>query len=393
MSEENGVVNQSREAPTPSQPKRGGRAPLTDVADELGFPATFAARSVTKTPAVESALTWLIEQRPRSQNSWPALLLALIAQVEELLALEGKASDADVFTSYPPEESVDGGRVVNTLNFTRSAGESVRLRAYYNRALSVIRNRMLRQHPSNPGHATQSWRGYRTLIATIGALSPEERRAVAEGVWKVGVLDMPERQIATVKERAVRPFEHVVGHMPTQVAGIRGGALLQGLAFGYLRADSPNLILESHSVNTGSSRAGMLGDVDGFRGQEPELAAEVKDVDLTVDNTENLISDFFEDIVDAPNATAVVVCRSITDVARTLIESRGVTVLSRMDLVRIVGVWDMPKQQEALRGVEYYLGRIQKSDAAVAYLRSWLVQEDVDAGLGGIAVTTTGDAT
>lgn len=188
----------------------------------------------------------------------------------------------------------------------------------------------------------------------------------------------------------MRPFEHVLMHMPTQVPGVRGGAILQALAYGYLRADSPNLILESHSVNTGSSRAGMLGDVDGFRGQEPELAAEVKDVAVTASTVEALLSDFLEDIVDAPNATAVVICADIDPAARDYLEQRGVRVLSRDDLVRRVGVWDLPKQQEALRGVEYYLGRVQKDGRAVSYLREWLRQAGVE---GGLAIGSSTSAT
>ncbi len=138
----------------------------------------------------------------------------------------------------------------------------------------------------------------------------------------------------------------------------------------------------------------MLGDVDGFRGNEPELAAEVKDIHLTPTNVLQQLRDFFEDIENAANVTAIVFCREITDEARAMIaeyfaeapagagesltEARtGVTVLDVQELVRRVSVWDVPKQQEALRGVEYYLGRVQKDDRAVAFLRDWLGDRDV----------------
>lgn len=365
----------------PSTPRRGDPRPLAAVCEEIGFSDGFAGRSSTKTARVEAAVTWLSKERPQQQNHWPALALALVAQIEALFELEGVESVADVLASHPPE-TASGGRAVNTLNLTRSDGEPVRLRSLYNDALNVIRNIMLREHPQNPGHATQSWPQYRPLIQAIGQMDGGERRAFAEAVWDEGVLRKPAREIAAVQERAIRPFEYVLRNMPTQVQGIRGGALLQALAFGYLNADSPNLILESHSVNVGASRAKMLGDVDGFRGKEPELAAEVKDVHVSAGDAEEILSDFLEDIVAAPNATAIVICTSVDEAARSAIESRGITVLSRDDLVRTVGVWDLPKQEEALRGVEYYLGRIQKSAKAVQFLRDWLESEGIDAGLG-----------
>lgn len=363
--------------------RRGGSQPLENFCDELGFPAGFAERGTAEGDLFDAAVNWLAVERPQAQNHWPALSLALVAQAEELLSQENLWSIADVFQRFPPEETFGNGRPVNTLNLQRSEGKSVKLRPLYNSALTVIRHRMLRNHPSNPGHATQSWRAYRQLISFIYAMTPEQRRGFAGYIWNNGVLPLGQMQIAEVRNRVVRPFEYILRHMPTAVSGVRGGALLQGLAYGYLLADSPNLILESHNVNTGSSRAGMLGDVDGFRGSEPELAAEVKDLDLDDSNVEAQLGDFLEDIATAPNATAVVICRSIANESRDSIEQRNVTVLTLQDLAKTVAVWDLPKQQEALRGVDYYLGRIQKSDVALQYFRQWLKQCE---GLGPTAI-------
>ncbi|MEN0022221.1 MAG: hypothetical protein AAGC61_02990 [Microbacterium sp.] len=366
----------------------------------MGFSEEFVDRTPSQDQGqlLNDALTWLTEARPSAQNYWPALALSLVAQIDSLATSEGVDHFDDVFESNPPEgTSSSARRPVYTLNFTgnRSPGTSIKLRPLYNDVLHVIQHVMLRSHPSNPGHATQSWPAYRPLIKLIGQMSPGDRRAFAERVWDIGVLAAPEREISTVTERATRPFELVLREMPTSVPRVRGGAILQGIAYGYLRADSPNLILESHNVNTGSSRAGMLGDVDGFRGNEPELAAEVKDIHLTPANVFQQLRDFFEDIENASNVTAIVFCRDITDEARRMIseyfqentdadgeritEARpGVTVLDVRELVRRVSVWDVPKQQEALRGVEYYLGRIQKDDRAVAFLRDWLRGRDVE---------------
>lgn len=367
-------------------PRRGGKQPLDTFVTDLCLPSGFALRSwepdSTSDSADEglSAIEWLKVHRPRKQNFWPALVLALVAQAEELLAAEKVDSLADVFASNPEDKSTPGNPV-NTLNFTRSDGAAtVKLRPIYNKVVSVIRYTMLREHPEAPGHATQSWPAYRDFIRMVYAMSPGERSLLAVWVWECVVIPLPEMRIAQVRDRVVRPFEKVLRDMPTSVPRVRGGAILQGLTYGYLRADSPNLILESHKVNTGSSRAGMLGDVDGFRGSEPELAAEVKDLALDIASVEDQLGGFLEDIAAAPNATAVVVCRSITDDARELVEKRNVTVLTIEELSRTVSVWDLPKQQEALRGVDYYLGRIQKDSRAVEFVRNWLVEHELDGG-------------
>jgi hypothetical protein len=366
-------------------PKRGGQQPLANFVVELRLPDGFHKRPDAEGSAkVEAAITWMNTQRPQSQNYWPALVLALIAQAEALLAAEGVDSLPDVFTSNPRVES-SGGQVVNTLNFTRAGGPPITLRPLYTAAQQVIRISMLRQHPKMPGHATQAWPAYQDVITLIYTMTPSERKMFADYVWKTGVLDSEELVLATRRERAVRPFEFMLLHMPT--TGIRrlpGGAMLQGITYGYFRADSPNLILETHSVNTGSSRAGKIGDVDGYRGGEVELAAEVKDLDIT---DPEAVADFIEDIANAPNATAVVVCQSITDEARGEIESRNITVLTVGDLTRTVSVWDLPKQQEGLRGVDYYLGRIQRSIVGQKFFRDWLHERGLDAGFAWTEVT------
>lgn len=336
-------------------PKRGGQQPLANFIDSLGLPAGFDARpEVSGSVKVEAAIAWMETQRPRNQNYWPALVLALIAQSEALLAAEGVDSLPDVFASNPRQES-SGTRVVNTLNFSRAGGPPITLRPLYNDAQRVIQVNMLREHPIMPGHATQAWPAYRDLITLIYTMTPSERKTFAEYVWKTGVLDSPELVLAAKRERVVRPFEFVLLHMPTTGIDrrIRGGAMLQGITYGYFRADSPNLILETHKVNVASSRTQLIGDVVGYRGGEVELAAEVKDLDIT---DAAAVADFIEDIANAPNATAVVVCQSITDEAREEIESRNITVLTVGDLARTVSVWDLPKQQEGLRGVDYFLG-------------------------------------
>lgn len=198
-------------------------------------------------------------------------------------------------------------------------------------------------------------------------------------MWEGGVLNARERVFATEADRLIRPFEYVLTNFDTRNA-TPGGALFQALVFGYFRADSPSLTLESHSVNTGSSHADMIGDVAGYRGGEVELAVEVKDHQIDENSVEAVLTDFLEDIVRAPNVTAVVVASSVTEGARSRLEGVNVIALTRAELSRRVVTWDLPKQQEALRGAAYYLSRIQKSQKLLLALTDFVNEHELDAG-------------
>lgn len=365
---------------TNSQAGRGGNQPIAVFATQLGLPDGFPERTGGDAdPNLQNAIEWMKNLRPARQNFWPALVLAIIVQAEQALALAGMESNEDPFASFPIETHSTNGRVVNTLNFQVN-GKKVPLRPAYNKATQVIRVDMRRDHPSAPAHATQAWPDYRDLIVSVYAMSPAARTKFAEYTWKTGVLTAPERLWAAQAQRVVRPFEKVLADFDTKNA-TPGGALFQGLVFGYFRADSPNLTLESHQVNTSSSRVDMPGDVAGFRGGEVELAVEVKDYGITGATVENVLVDFLEDLVDTPNTTAVVVADSVDQDARIRLEKSNIIALSRSDLRDRVSTWDLPKQQEALRGALYYLSRIQKKTALVDKLLDFLHKNQVSTGI------------
>lgn len=364
---------------TPPTTKRGGEQPISNFADDLGYPEEFATRiGGHNENSLTEAISWIASSRPRRQNYWPALCLAYISQCEEALTLAGQESEDDPFHAFPIEGST-GQVTVNTLNF-QVEGNKVRLRPKFNSAASVIRVDMRREHPSAAPHATQSWPDYVRLIELIYAMTPSARTRFAEYVWQTGVVEAPERRWAEQAVRIVRPYEKVLADFDTYGA-TPGGALFQSLVFGFFTADSPSLTLESHKVNTGSSRADMPGDVAGFRGGEVELAVEVKDRVITGDTVETVLVDFLEDLVGTPNATAVVVAAEVDEASRQRLDQSNVVALSRDDLRTRVVTWDLPKQQDAVRGAIYFLGRIQKNRKLVDRLVDFLVMHEIATGI------------
>ena len=355
---------------------RGGNQPLSAHEATLGLPPGFTARHVptdSRPEGASRAITWLSDARPTRQNHWPALALALIAQSEEVLAAAGTDTIIDGLNDelLIIERGGSNGRVVNTLNIAIKDREQdvARLRPLYNRALHVILVEMRRAHPSNPGHATQSWPQYRTFIDMLYALTPGERAAVAEWVWENGVLNAPEFRIAQQQDRRARPFHEVVAHLDT--ASRLGGAIFQAMVYAYLVADAPTLHIESHAVNTGSSRAGTVGDVDGFDGEYLILAAEAKDKHLSLDDEDDLQA-FIEDVTNYPDVDAAIFARSFDDGLVHALREQGIRTVTRDEMAATVALWDPTKQIVAIKAMRYFFARIQKQPTLTAELDDFL---------------------
>jgi hypothetical protein len=350
--------------------RRGGNPAMSAFVLDLGLPEGMFDRSGDEGNEYQRAISWLTEKRPREQNHWPALTIALIAQAEEGLAVLGVDSQPEVLTSLSREEA-PLGRPVNTLNLiVGSDGEVTRLRPKYNLALQVIHVELQRfGHPSNPGHATQSWPQYSELIKEIWAASPSDRVRIAEWVWANGVLSLAESTPSAYISRRVSRYSRLLSDMPTE--GRPGGAIWQGVCFGYLAADSPNLVLESHKANTGSSRSGLLGDVDGFVGHEIALAVECKDRHLTAINWRSELSPFAHAMVDYPGTLGLVMVRSAEPDVVNEVGALGLTVITRDQMQRTAAVWDEPKQRLALQGLLYFLRRVQKSEVLLEQVLAW----------------------
>ena len=306
---------------------RGGNQPLKTFEAMLELPSGFASRSPKddSDPAKTArAVKWLEKSRPSDQNAWPALTLAFVAQVEAALSSMKVKTHTDLLggSRILTEQK---GKPVRQLILTLPNG-MVPTRRYYNNAEKVIRTELNRTHPSMPGHATAGWQAYRDFISLLGSCSPSGRRIVAEWIWEHGVIALSERLVPTIRIRRPRPFHEVVKDLDT-ASGKTGGAMYQAMVYAYFVADSPTLTVVSHKVNTGSSRAGALGDVDGFLGESIVLAAEAKDKDLTLDDEDDL-GGFLDDVAPHADVDAVVFARTFSaDIAKVL-KKKGIRAIA-----------------------------------------------------------------
>ena len=334
---------------------RGGDQPLSSFEEALGLKKGFSMSASGIDPRkrhADAAIAWLKAKRPPRQSAWPALCLALVAQTSEALRLLELEYHENILAHRA--RLVAGRQLVLRVEKT-----DIPTRRYYNFAEQVIRVEMNRDHPSMPGHATAGWEAYSELIRHLGSCSSAGRASVAVWIWTNGVLSLTERLVPTQRTRRPRPFYEIVKDLDT-ASGQTGGALYQAMVYAYFVADSPTLTVVSHPVNTGSSRAGVIGDVDGFLGEEIVLAAEAKDKDLTIDDEDDLVA-FKEDVGPHPDIDAVIFARTFDAKLHEILKRADIRTMSRQEMLVSVSLWDVPKQENAVRAMRFFLAHIQKS--------------------------------
>jgi hypothetical protein len=341
-------------------PRRDRKKPqLNDYLDQLGLPSEFASTKAKATPSVLSQLAGFDQQRA-SRNFLPALVIAMVALVERVLTDDETTSEPQGLAAYEREELTAKGRHVNTLNVTTSRGSVVRLRPLYNRVQHVVVHDLRRyDFPNMPGHATQAWRQHQDMLDGLFAMSQRERRAVLDHAWGA-VLEFEEFRPRSVDAASPRPFSIVLTKFPNTRSGEPAGAVLQGLAFAYYRADSPNVTIETGKVGAGSRRVGRVGDVDGWSGPDLVLSIEVKDAELA--NLDGAALDgFLANLGEWPDATAIVFARKASDEVVANLAAQNVAVLTRESMLEAVMRWDLNKQRLATREFYYYLSRVQRN--------------------------------
>jgi len=335
-----------------------------------------AARSPSSSPRVDAVLASFNEQRTR-RNFLPGLVLAMIALVEAVLDHEAKASEPGGIEAFERQLMDSRGRHVNTLNVTLDDGSTVRLRPLYNAAQHVIVHELRRyDFPNMPGHATQAWRQHQDLLDGLFAMTPDERRAVLDAVWEtITALHRFERR--SIAAATPRPFALILSEFPSTQRGEPAGAILQGLAFAYYRADSPNVTIETGKVGAGSRRVGRVGDIDGWNGPELVLSIEVKDEDL-VDPHDQTLDGFLANLSEWPDATAIVLSRSAATAVVEGLHGQGVAVLTRESMLDAVQRWDLNKQRLAAPEVHYYLARVQRHSGLTRRFETFLEDNSIE---------------
>ena len=332
---------------------------LNDYLAPMGLNAAIASRPrpLDLTTSVEEVLRLKLLHRRRRYLL--GVLLAYVGVAEALLEEIGLAKIDKVLDAFPPKETLADGSRVNTLTLEGPNGV-ISLRSYYNLVERVIRHDLHRpDYPNSAPHATQSWGHHRREFEIICAMTPGERAQLLDELWNQ-VISIPELAAEVHGERELRPFGHILDNFASAVSGEPGGAVLQGLAYAYYRADSPSVTLRVFKVGSGSSRVGAAGDVDGWIGGSLALSVEVKDMDID-DSDVSQFDQFIKQLQRWPNCTSVVLANSFSDYAQEYLLENSILVFDRPRMSSNVSYWDVPKQKMAVQEFYYYLKVVQNN--------------------------------
>ncbi len=353
---------------------------LDDFAEALGLPPDFCDRNVSARDKRQAdRLLKRHDAHIPERRFVTGLSFAFLGFVEALAAQLGQGTPCtNALHDFPPQEQTPSGRRRNSL-YVVGPERSISLRKYYNLFEPVVWDGLHRyDYPSCAPHATQAWPQHRDLLEAILSATPAARLAFARGLWN-RVLELPEflgRQDAALTPR---PFSVLLDELPNTQPGEPAGALLQGLAFAYYRADAPNVTLETGKAQAGSARTGRVGDVDGWSGGELVLSIEVKDLDVTGANVTD-VSSWLSNLGRWPDATAILLARSFDEEAVEWLETHQVLTLDRARMSGNVALWDVRKQEMALRELNYFLIRVQRNSKLLTRVADFCAQHGLHIG-------------
>lgn len=351
---------------------------VRDFVESLGLHPSICnrARPTTTTEAVREVLH--LKQLHRRRRYLLGVLIAYIGVAEALLRERNLDRIDNVFAAFPPKERLADGSRVNTLTLEGRDGV-ISLRGFYNMIERVIRHDLHRpDYPNSAPHATQSWGQHKREFELICAMTPSERAQLLDELWSQ-ILVIPELAGEVHGTRELRPFGHILDNFASSTRGEPGGAVLQGLAYAYYRADSPSVTLRIFKVGSGSSRVGAAGDVDGWIGGSLALSVEVKDLDIGDDDVSQF-DQFIKQLQRWPNCTAVVLANSFSSQAREFLSENSILVFDRPRMSSNVAYWDMPKQKMAVQEFYYFLKVVQNHAKLLARFEQFCDESGISLG-------------
>jgi hypothetical protein len=323
------------------------------------------------------------EARPdRGGRMLIGLAMAFVAIAEQTLSILGLGSLDRVLENVERLEVYGSGRnkgrKVNSLIFEIEDDDGLRkigIRGPYDEFLGVVRGELRRfDYPSSAPHATQAWSAHTDELEAIFSMSPQERRAVAEALWAL-VLELPEHRRRTEARTMAQPFVAVLeGFHSEGGAGEPTGALLQGLTYGFVRADAPTLDVATARVRSGRRRGGGVGDIDGYDGPDIALAAEVKDFEVTSISD---LTGFMANLSEWPDAVAFVVCKGAKQEVVEAAAGSNVTIVTRKQMIDAARLWTIDKQLMAVRSALGYFVHYEQNDALIRRFSTFLDEQRI----------------
>ncbi|WP_304270957.1 hypothetical protein [Brevundimonas naejangsanensis] len=324
-----------------------------------------------------------LERYSRAKYS-AGLLMAFIDILEAAGIPDGQYQSLDELEKdYPRKKEDRHGRPLRQLVLMKNGSEYA-IRAAYDK---ILRYFVFEKHrvgyPSSAPDATGNWPGFSAWLDQLLRISALERSLLREHVVDHVLKTIPEKVLRPEEKRSEPAlFEATLRSFPlTPPKGSpseRTGAPLQGIVFGFLRADNPHLQVRVDRVRAGGERIGKVGDVDGWDGVRLAISAEVKQY-LFKENDLPTVAKFLANVAER-GSVGIIAALDFDLNARQALEDVGIIPLSVPEMLKIVKMWDLAKQRIAVAAFSYFIDAVEGSAPLYERYKSFL--SDVASSFG-----------
>jgi hypothetical protein len=282
---------------------------------------------------------------------------------------KGYSSLDDLFADFP--QITEG---VSTLTVALPSGGQKTIRPAYERYhhLYVTEKHRL-DYPRSSPYATGKWGDYRRWLDALVAMSKDDLEWIALASVTFVLDELKDQSFDPSSVRAEPPiFKWLLDefNFGARARGEPTGAAFQAMVFGYIRADAPHLQVEARKTRAGSARTKGIGDIDAWEGDRLVISAEVKHFVVSDSNLSDLTH--FAAAVTERAALGMIIAEDFQDGVQEKIEALGLHSLSRMDVLRIVSLWDPLKQRAALNAFQWVVVHKEQNSGLIDRVQKFL---------------------
>lgn len=304
------------------------------------------------------------------------LVIAFVDMIEKLNPpKDGFENIDDMFRRFP-RITRRGDKVLKVLVLKGPSGQ-VSLRGCYDAMSRYFRNEhLLLDMPSSSPYSTGSWndKAFEGWWDALARMSRRHRQELRKRLCGFLLSNLKSHAFDPANAALEPPlFQAIVQDFDLQPQGDEPtGAALQGVVFGYMRADNPHLQVEISKVRTGGDRVLRVGDIDGWDGKRLAISAEVKQYRVGVKTAADLRA--FAAKINARKALGFVVAIEFSKRARRELAEINLVTMDTGDLLRTIALWDPFKQRIAATSLIYYASHVEQNSALTSRIETFIAE-------------------